>query len=495
MEKENNPKVRVKPINREQTMLRSVDVEELIPADHSARAIWELTGKLDLSRYYSKIESVDGGAGRAAFDPRLLISVWIYAYSEGEGSAREVSRLCETEPAYQWLTGLEGINHHTLSDFRVAHEMELDHIFIQVLGVLSAEGLVELKRVMQDGTKIRANAGGDGFRREGRIQEHLRLAQEQVKAMGDPRQEGRGKAESSRKRAAQEWVSRLQRAQKELEKIRETKKPSEAKGARASTTDPEARIMKNADGGYIPAYTVQITTDSKEGVIVGVGVTQSASDYEELARAVDRVEANLGKKPDQVVADGGYTSAKNIVMMKEKGVDFIGSPPDHTGSMEGQMRRRGVDPGFYPDRFQYDGDGNRFICPAGKILKYEASVKEEGYTTHDYRAASLDCLACPFKLKCCPGNAVKGRSLRRREDDAEVVAFKQRMWTEEAKAVYKQRGGVAEFSNLWIKAKNGLRQFHVRGVIKVRMEAMWAALACNIQQWIRLRWKLRMASI
>ena len=491
----NQPKVRVKPINREQTMLRSVDVEEIIPADHPSRAIWEFTGKLDLSRYYQKIESVEGEAGRAAIDPRLLVSLWIYAYSEGEGSAREVSRLCEKDAAYQWLTGMEGINHHTLSDFRVTHKAELDEMFIQVLGVMSAEGLIELKRVMQDGTKIKANAGGDSFRREERIRENLRLAQEQVKAMGDPRQEGRGKAEAARKRASEERETRLQKALNELEKIRETKKPAEAKEARASTTDPEARIMKNGEGGYAPSYNVQITTDSKDGIIVGVGVSQSASDYEELSSAVDRMEENLGKKPDQVVADGGFTSGKNIVMMKEKGVDFIGSTHDHTGSMEGQMRRRGVEPGFYPDSFQYDVGCNGFICPTGKILKYEGSVKEEGYTTHVYRAVAADCLVCPFKSKCCPHNAAKGRSLRRREDDPEVVAFKKRMQTEEAKAIYRRRGPVAEFSNLWIKAKNGLRQFHVRGLENVRMEAIWACLACNIQQWIRLRWKPRMNPI
>lgn len=110
---------------------------------------------------------MEGGAGRSAWDPRLLISLWVYAYSEGVSSAREVSRLCEYDPAHQWLAGLDEINHHTLSDFRVAHKEALDDLFKKVLGLLSAEGLITLERVMHDGTKVKASAGGGHVPRGG----------------------------------------------------------------------------------------------------------------------------------------------------------------------------------------------------------------------------------------------------------------------------------------------------------------------------------------
>ena len=116
-----NKELRLKCVNRQQMILRAVDVEKLIEPEHTARAIWELVGWLDLSGFTAAIESVEGEAGRPAYDPRLLISLWIYAYSEGVSSAREVARRCEYHPAYQWLTGCEGVNHHSLSDFRVGH--------------------------------------------------------------------------------------------------------------------------------------------------------------------------------------------------------------------------------------------------------------------------------------------------------------------------------------------------------------------------------------
>ena len=157
---------RVQVVDRAQTMLRLVDVEQLVGEDHTVRAIWELVGQLDLREYYQEIKAVEGVAGREALDPRLLISLWLYAYSDGVSSAREVARLCAHDPAYQWLCGLQEINHHSLSDFRVGHGEKLRRLFEEVLGVLSAEGLVSLARVTQDGTKVKANASAATYRRE-----------------------------------------------------------------------------------------------------------------------------------------------------------------------------------------------------------------------------------------------------------------------------------------------------------------------------------------
>ena len=150
---EAKPAVRRKPINRQQMLLRPVEVEKLVDPGHPVRAIWELVGGLNLEPFYVEIESVEGVAGRPVWDPRLLISLWIYAYKDGVSSAREIARLCEYHPAYQWLTGLEVVNYHTLADFRIRHQEALDQLFIEVLGVLSHEGLITLQRVMHDGRR------------------------------------------------------------------------------------------------------------------------------------------------------------------------------------------------------------------------------------------------------------------------------------------------------------------------------------------------------
>jgi transposase len=492
---QSEPAPRLKPINRKQLLLRPIDVERLVPDDHEVRAIWEFTGHLDLTTYYQTIHAVEGRAGCTAFDPRLLVAIWIYAYSKGIGSAREISRCCEYDPAYQWLTGMEPINHHTLADFRSSHKDSLDQLFVQVLGIMSAEGLITLERIMHDGTKVKALAGNNSFRREERIREHLRAAEEQVRQAPDDseascEEEVNLRAARARERAVREKKERMELALRELEKISKTKSRGEKKEARVSMTDPDARIMKQSDGGYAPSYNVQLSTDATAGVIIGVGMSQRPEDVNELMPAIARIEENLGKVPEQVVADGGYTHWENIVAMDAAGIDFIGSLMDRN-RVAGQCAQRGVGDAFRPEHFAYDEQNDTYTCPEGKTLRHNGQEKRIGQMHHIYRSRRRDCKLCPHRGQCCPGKA-NMRSIVRRVPDPAVVSFMEKMKTEEAKEIYKQRSGVAEFPHAWIKEKIGLRQFHLRGLVKVGMEALWVCLTYNIQQWTRLVWRPRL---
>jgi len=218
--RESEPSKRLKSIDRGQCYWGAIDIEKLIAEDHPARGIWAMVSQLDLTRLEAKIKAVEGRAGQSSLDRRLLMALWIYAYSEGISSARELSRMCSYEPGCQWLTAMQPINHHTLSDFRAEAKEELDEIFVQVLGLLSAEGFIEMKRITQDGTKVRAHAGANSFRREERIRQHLQLAREQVEVMSSADSEQLGQREiQARKRASREKKQRLEEALKELEQM------------------------------------------------------------------------------------------------------------------------------------------------------------------------------------------------------------------------------------------------------------------------------------
>lgn len=489
----NSARPRVRAVNRSQLTWQTLDVERLIELDHPARAIWELSGRLKLDGFYTPIEAVEGSAGRTPWDPRLLVSLWIYAYSRGISSAREIARRCSYEPAFQWLCGLEEINHHTLSDFRVSHDESLRELFVQVLGVLSSEKLVSLERVMHDGTRIKANAGADSFRREERLKEHLEAARKQVEAMGDPREEEPKRKRAAQKRALRERQQRLEQALEEVQKVRQAKRPQDKEQARASQSDPQARVMKQSDGGYAPSYNVQLSTEASHRLIVGADVSQSGSDYGQLIGAVAQVEANLGKKPAQMVVDGGFTTRENIMSMAQQGIDFFGSLAEVNQRIAGQKGKRGVTEEFYTDKFIYDVQQDVFRCPAGEILRHKGRDFRLGVTFHQYRAPTERCRLCSFQSKCCPGNLHHGRSVIRTERAPAMQQFAEKMQTEAAKAIYRQRGAVAEFPNAWIKDKLGLKQFRLRGLIKVRLEILWAALTYNIQQWIRLSWRTKLA--
>jgi len=483
-------KPRYEAIDREQLFWRVVNVEGLIGEDHAARAIWEFVGKLDLSGYSGEVRAVEGKAGRPAWEPRLLISLWVYAYGQGVGSARAIERLCEWDPGYQWLTGAVVVNAHTLSDFRVKHDEALKGLFVQILALLSADGLITLERVMQDGTKIRASAASDSFRSKERVERALQQAQEQVEAVEQMSEEETSRrAAKARQRAQREREERLGLAIEEFKKLEAEGSIKDKKKTRVSTSDPQARVMKQSDGGFAPSYNVQVNTDAANAVIVAVEVVQAGNDFEQLTAGLDRVEHNLGETPAQVVADGGYVSRDNIVEMKLSGVEFIGPQCDEAGKGKSSYEGRGVSPQYHSSQFVYEAASDSYRCPQGKRLSYEGKEERHTQVSYRYRAQRSDCQGCAVKSQCCPGNQVTGRSVHRSEELAEVAEFRHKMQSEEARKIYRQRAQIAETPNLWIKAKFGLRQFSVRGLSKVGMEALWACLTYNIRVWIRLRWR------
>ena len=326
---------------------------------------------------------------------------------------------------------MEIINYHTLSDFRSDHKESLDRLFVQALGIMSAEGLVTLERVMHDGTKVKACAGDDGFRREERIKKHLKAAEEQISTLQEsPEEETSLRRQKAQERSAREKKERMERALSELAKIREGKTEEASLEARASITDPDSRIMKQSDDGYAPSYNLQISTDSAFGIIVAHAVSQRPEDCHELLPALKRIEENAGKAPVQLVADGGYTTRENIMAMDGKETDFI-------GSFEGRCKKKPMHE-FHRDKFVYDPENNAYLCPSGKILPYRRKDRRVGKENCIYRAKRADCRSCPFKQKCCP--KAKSRSVARTVDHPAVAAFREKMKTDEGEGDLQDAG-------------------------------------------------------
>lgn len=486
---------RFRPIDRRQVRLVQLDVEALVGPDHPVRAIWQLVQQLDLEAYEQPIRAVEGVAGRTPHDVRVLISVWVYAFSMGVTSGREIERLFAYEPGLRWLSGDEKIGYHTLNNFRSQNEEALQQLFVTVLGVARAEGLIELKRAMQDGTKIRASAGSDSFRREKHIEEALAEAQEHVEqllkaeAEANPQQSARQAA--ARRRAAEERVEKLKAASEALKQVEQTrkKKGKDPEQARASLTDPQARIMKQGGGGTRPAYNAQAVVDGKEGFITAAFVSPSSSDAQLLRQGVAAVEHNLGQKPKEIVADAGYTTQGNIAEMAEEQIEFYGSLPDPEKLKARNRTRDGPSAEFRGEAFPHDPTTDTCTCPEGKTLvSIGREVKEKtGRVVNVYRATAADCAGCPLKPQCCPKARRHGRTVRRTEEVGVLRTFREKMQTEEARAIYRERSQRAEFPFALIKQRFGLRQFRLRGLVKVGLEWLWACLTFNILQWIRLR--------
>jgi len=418
--------IRVKKPVRNQAEMIVRDLDSLVSEDHPVRAVWEFLGRLDLSAFYRSIKVVLDRPGRPASDPQVLLALWVYATVEGIGSARRLAKLTEEHDVYRWLRGGVPVDYHLLAEFRVTHQEEIDDLITQAVAVLLKAGVVELKRVSQDGTRVRASAGSSSFHRDKSLKKCLEEAREQVKRVAEERENpdraASQREQAARERAVREREERIDEALRQLPQVQAVKdrqkrhagkaKAAKVNEARVSTTDPSARIMKMADGGFRPAYNIQYATDTDSQVIVGVDVSNRGSDQGQALGIEEQVEKRTGKQPESYLVDGGFVDLRDIKVMEQKGIEVYAPPKDNGG-------------------------------------------REVSY-----------------------GKGITG--------SPEVTAWRERMRTEEAKTIYKERAATSECVNALMRTRYGLQQFTVRGLPKVLGVVLLMVLTHNLLRWINL---------
>lgn len=334
MQGERTGRPRVTLPQRRQAVIRFEMPEDSVEPSHPARVLWDVTGKLDLSAFLSGAKAVVGSAGRPTLSPRMILALWLYAISQGIGSAREIARLTATDAAYRWIVGDLEVSHHTLSAFRVGHGQALDRLMTDVLASLMHKGVLSLQLVAQDGMRVRASASAPSFRSYGSLlacREQAALHLKAVLAAADD-PEASAAQKAAREAAARDFQHRVEDAiatVKELQQTRRANRP-----ARASTTDPAARVMKMADGGFRPAYNVRMATaGSAMGgprTIVGVQVTNVGSDMGSIRPMLDQIEQRVGQLPETLLADANHAAHECIRDATRRGVQAIVAVPERS---------------------------------------------------------------------------------------------------------------------------------------------------------------------
>jgi len=412
---------------RDQVELRAVDLEALLPAEHPARVIWAYVEKLDLSALEQAVRARAHGPGQSAASPRLLLALWLYATSQGIGSARALARLCESHDAYRWLCGGVSVNHHGLSDFRTAHPDLLDRLLTENVAALSVAGVIDLDEVVQDGVRVRASAGASSYRRKKKLHKELRKAERLIDRLkreneDDPDASNR-RIRAAQERAAREREGRVQAALDQVAQIeahrarrgranrRNKKKGTKPSELRASTTDPQARVMKMADGGFRPAYNCQIASVSGGQIAIAVSVETVGSDRGLMRPMLETIQQRYDRAPKRHLVDGGFNKNDDIEWAAAEGIKVYGPPAN-------------------------------------------SKHKTDPYAP-------------------------------RRDDGPGVAAWRRRMKSPHGKNVYKRRAP-GERINACLR-NWGLRQFTVRGRVKVLTVLHWFALANNILAGHRLR--------
>ncbi|HEY3321265.1 MAG TPA: transposase [Planctomycetota bacterium] len=210
---------RVQSPERHQVTMLESDLDSLIADDHQVRVVWAFACEADLSGLYAQIRAIEGRAGRTPIDPRILLSLWLYATLRAVGSARQLDQLCEESIAYRWLCGGVSVNYHTLADFRADSGGAFETLLTQSVARLRAAGLVTLDRVAHDGMRVRAAAGSGSFRRKATLERFQKEAEERVQALrrelhDDPAASS-ARQKAARERAARDRLERVKEALKQ----------------------------------------------------------------------------------------------------------------------------------------------------------------------------------------------------------------------------------------------------------------------------------------
>jgi transposase len=375
-------KPRLREPVRDQIELRAMDIDSLIGSDHPARIIWGYVERLDLSELEDAIKAREGTPGGPAIAPRLLLALWLYATSEGVGSARALSRLIEHHDAYRWLAGGVSVNYHTLSDFRVGHGALLDRLSAENVAALCAAKALDVSGLTQDGIRVRASAGAASFRRRGRLEQHLAIARdlvERLKREVDVNSAASNqRMQAAKERAARERAERIEAALNTLDEVeaqRKARKPMTAqetdkpKEPRASSTDPQVRVIKMADGGFRPAWNVQVLSAVGKQFVIDVTPLTTGSDRGLMRPRLEAVRERLGRLPDRHLGDGGFTSAADIEWAHGEGLDIYCPPTQSKHGTDPYLPRRDDGPGVLAWR-------GRMASPEGQIIYRQRSVCE-----------------------------------------------------------------------------------------------------------------------
>jgi len=302
--------------------------------EHPVRLVAAAVERLDLSGFVKDAKAVEGVAGRPVTSPTLLLSLWLYGIQQGIGEATELARRCVSDAAFRWLCGGVEVSHDVLSDFRVRHLDVLQKVFTQVVGALLHHGLVTLEHLALDGTRVRAHASAPSFRSKKGLEDCREQAALHLKAVLATADEYSPGHQAIREAKAREYQKRVEAAMATLEAERAKKTSAKEKAkVRASTTDPEARVMKMADGGFRPGLNVQLAVagDPTGGprTIVGVNLTPVGSDMSSIEPMVKQVEARTGVIPSKVLADANHATLADIKYLAERGIDALVAVPEY----------------------------------------------------------------------------------------------------------------------------------------------------------------------
>jgi len=469
-------------------------LDEMIPATHLVRFVAEFVDHLDLGEIGIDWTPADEGA--SSYDRRMLLACWLYGFMVRVRSTRKIETACAENVPFMWLTGMQIPDHSTLSRFYKMNRKCMRKLFKKTVHLAMEMGLVDFAVNAIDGSRI-GSVTVDGQLGRKKIEELLLKVDEEIAAMErgiDQEEQGQRQGKLTKGLGQKkELRGRIETALAKLEELeRKTEKPAEEQGKekenkkpKVSVADPEAAMMKARHGNAL-GYNAQAAVDGKARIIVGAEVCDSASDNGQLVPMLEETKENTGRLAEKTVTDGGYHSGDNL--------EKVATLPTEVVMPDPQEKRKSGNPNewrYHKDNFVYDSETDSFCCPEGKkvTFSYVTRRKDEGgEEVRVYRGRQ--CSGCPAWGEGGCTKDKKGRTIEINGHEGLIRAHRQKMHTEEARALMKQRMGIVEVVFAIIREHMGVSRFLLRGLENVKAEWRLACAAYNLRRiwkeiWIK----------
>jgi transposase len=467
----------VRPYDQKQVFLLPPDINEWVRKDDPARAFSEIVDRLDVSQLHETRTE-----GRPHYATRMMVKILLWSYACGVRASRKIEQHLHSDVIYMWLAGMEKPDFRTICNFRRRNLALLEQLFAQILDVMRQLGMLRLGLVAVDGTKVRANAGVESFKKgaewEAALAEAKRLlAEAEAQDRADDHQYGSDRPGDELPDEIRETQERIA----QIEKIIEQSKTRDRQDVRISGTDSDARFMHTA-AGSMPAFNGQLAVNEDQ-VILYSNVTSEPIDTNQLVPALDGIRQQTEANPDRVAADAGYKSGSNLKELAERGID--GYLPDREEKNIGKPV--GNYPGLYPkEAFKYDPEQDCYECPAGQKLRPAArKVSKTKYSNTEgmvCRPRRGTCQKCAQRERCTVNRHPAGRSVTRDAYEAERRRMREKLRLPAGRATYALRKCLVEPVIGQLKVAGGFLQFLLRGIEGVRIEWQWATMAHNLRK-------------
>jgi transposase len=455
----------VEGVSRDQATLFPERLDELIKADAQVRVVDAFVNRLNLRRL-GFTKAVPASEGRPAYNPADLLKLYIYGYLHQTRSSRRLERECQRNIEVLWLLNQLAPDFKTIADFRRDNRAAIGKACRWFVQFCRGHGLFGAELVAIDGSKFAAQNSPQRAHTVAQVKEEVDKLDKRIGAylaVLDEADAGEA-AEEIAPGDTRAALALLQARRADVAQALELMEAMEL--SQVTLSDPDARLMRQARGGSVVGYNVQIAVDDRHGLIAHHAVTQDVSDQNQLAAVAQGAKEELGCDTLQAVADSGYADAEQIKHCEDAGITAFVPHPRSTNT-KGDF--------FAKSQFVYEPEQDQYRCPAGEILRFHSTSDKKQATNY----VGVNCAGCALKSQCTKADA---RWVTRHHYEEVLDRLAARM--KERPGMMKRRAALAEHPFGIIKAMMGTARFLCRGMEAVTAEMNLSVLVFNLKRVI-----------